>query len=229
MGFWEDIKRAGSALNDAVDSATGDNYFKWACPRCGYKVYACPVSWPKKSMAEHLYKDMCVIRCESPVLGLGCGFLFGVDPFRVYCRCTCGHLTSYARGEFIGHWICECGKPYTIQRFDDPLVHFSCGVPNHNHVYSVPRNFDQERLETDCKTFSIGEVANLALPNFVDRLETAVLSIVFEKQIQQAQMERLREIGHLADFRLSGIRRASYRRVVVTNEGVLAEEIVLES
>ena len=229
MGFWDDLKRAGSALNDATSSLTGGDYYTWSCPRCSYKVYQCSVSWPTKAMAEHIYKDMQFVKCQSPVLGLGCGYVFGVDPFLVYCRCTCGVPVSLEPGKFLGHWKCECGKLYTLQKHDDPQVHFSCGVSQHNHIYSVPRDFREPQLRTECKVFRPKDIAALALPNFIDRLEVAVLPKAFEKQVQQAELERANEISLLSKTQLNSARRISYRRVIVTSDGIFAEELILEN
>lgn len=230
MGFLDDIKRAGSALNDATSSLIGDDYYNWSCPRCSYKVHNHGSDfWPTKAMAERIYKELKVVKCQSPLLGTGCGYVFGVDPFLVYCRCTCGVLISFEPGKFLGHWKCSCGKLYTLQKHDDPQVHFSCGVSQHNHIYSVPRDFRELEYRTECKVFKPKDIAALALPNFIDRLEVAVLSKVFEKQVQQAKLERANEISLLNKMQLNSARRISYRRVIVTSDGIFAEELILEN
>ncbi len=230
MGFWDDLKRAGSALNDATDSLLGDDYYTWSCPRCSYKVHNHGSDfWPTKAMAERIYKELKVVKCQSPVLGAGCGYVFGVDPFLVYCRCTCGVLISFEAGKFLGHWQCSCGKIYTLQKHDDPQVHFSCGVPRHDHIYSVQRDFRELEFRTECKVFRPKDIAALALPNFIDRLEVAVLPKVFEKQVQQAKLERANEISLLNKMQLNSARRISYRRVIVTSDGIFAEELILEN
>jgi|688.fasta_scaffold362863_1 hypothetical protein len=229
MGFWDDLKRAGSALNDATDSLFGDDYYTWSCPRCNYKVHNHGSSRHRTGMAEHIYKELQVVKCQSPVLGAGCGYVFGVDPFLAYCRCTCGTLISFEAGKFLGHWKCSCGKLYTLQKHDDPRVHFSCGVSQHNHIYSVPRDFRELEFRTECKVFKPRDIAALALPNFIDRLEVAVLPRVFEKQVQQARIERANEISLLNKMQLNSARRISYRRVIVTSDGIFAEELILEN
>jgi hypothetical protein len=79
--------------------------------------------------------------------------------------------------------------------------------------------------------FSPQELLELQLPNFVDRLETAVLpqSVVhhMEREIERERKNQLARLGYSAAPRASG-RRIAYRRLTIRTDDVIAEEIIYE-
>jgi hypothetical protein len=74
----------------------------------------------------------------------------------------------------------------------------------------------------------INEALKYQLPNFVDRIETAVYPQVVVHDLERQAERRIRsQLQTIVPQNVSG-RKITYRRVVVNQDGVLAEELVIE-
>ncbi len=230
MGRWDDLKRAGAALNAAVSAATGDDKFEFRCPRCSTKTYHCDLSWPSESAAFDVYKRLSIVSCSSPVLGLGCGYNYGIDPTVAYCRCRCGTLQSLGSIP-TGWWVCAgCQQPFCVNKHDSTSILMSCGRPGHSCAYEIPRGsrIDPSGIHTRCGVVPFNQVAALCLPNFVDLLETAVLPVACDRELLELPAARRSSLIDPRERAVTG-RAVAYRRAVMTVSGNLVEERVYDA
>jgi len=234
MGFWDDAKKAWKTFDDI----SGDSYFRWRCPSCGRQIY--PEGRPRsRGKAEQYYKELNMLTCS-------CGWTFGTNPEIPYLRCVCNSLWGIkSLGEVVGVWTCDnCSRRLGVQRKDDTKVFFTCPCkrPGCNTYFNLERAELQDRerngilTNIGCerayeKSLAVSGLLSLQIPNYVDRLETAILPMVVEHELERQSERQLK--AHLAALGYEGPSasrpgRITYRRIVITNEGTLAEELIIE-
>jgi len=239
MGFWDELVKTGKALQDI----SGNSQFRFRCPNCG-KVgkYENWSNQPPLSEVRAWYRELICV-CE-------CSYQFGVDPDRAYIRLPNGHL-QVATEEVEGVYETE-GLFYVIRHHEDTDIYHRCpctrwssnnGKMCKRYYQTSPNSlFSPAALANgvgpfSCEyrmsktMFSPQELLELQLPNFVDRLETAVLpqSVVhqMEREMERKHNSQLARLGYSAAPRAGG-RRIAYRRLTIRTDEVIAEEIIYE-
>jgi phage FluMu protein Com len=149
----------------------------------------------------------------------------------VYLCAESGCDTSYvysfddARYLIEGSFLCSCGR-----RIRPPSNRFGKDVRLRCPGCSKVWNFEKSNWE---QTLGCGHRVNFSkfesglIPNVIDRVESPVVSTGMSNEL--AYRERLSiQTGQLERRLGAEPRRITYRRVIVTPQGVLAEELILE-
>lgn len=214
--------------------------FKFGCPRCGKVTYHNAgfgglLGNPKSSDYLYVVQQLGIVRCETPVTQSGCGYQFGVDPSALYCRCTCGRVSQWTAQELEKGplYRCECSQIFYVDSSARSSVRFRCDRSGYEHFHLA--EVGEGSLQTACGLFTPHDIARLSVPNFAGRLETAVLP----RAHRPDAIAMIRDLvsrysggsSAIDEFRSGsfGLRRATYRRVIVTAAGLLAEEVIFES
>lgn len=238
MGFWDDLVKTGRALDDI----SGNSQFKFRCPNCG--IVGRYLNWsdqPPANEVREWYRER-ICECE-------CSYQFGVDPDCAYIRLPNGHL-AVATASVEGVYESE-GILFVIRHHEDTDIYHRCPCTAWGRngrmckkyyqttpgelfsIYSLANGVGPFECEyrMSKSMFSPQEILELQLPNFVDRLETAVLpqSAVhqLEREMERRHNSQLARLGYSAAPRAGG-RRIAYRRLTVRSDEVIAEEIVYE-
>jgi hypothetical protein len=234
MGFWDELVKTGKALDDI----SGNSHFRFRCPNCGKvgRYHDWTYQPPASEVAEWYRERWC--ECE-------CSYCFGVDPDRAWIRLPNGKVqlaTKEVEGVYESYAIF-----YVISHHEDTDIYFRCPcIYKTRNWNSCGRYHKMTRIEFfsakqhgpfQCEfpmiksVFSTEELLELQLPNFVDRLETAVLpqSVVhqLEREMERRHNSQLARLGYSAAPRAGG-RRIAYRRLTIRTDEVIAEEIVYE-
>lgn len=235
MGFWDEAVKAGRLVSDFA----GDSHFNFRCPKCQEVTTA--RKWgefPSKRHAMEWYRDRKFNVCNQ------CSWKYGIDPDRAYIRCPDGDCTQAHEGVVGVYWA--CGRPFVITKHDDRDVYFRCpctqrmctSVSQIAQTQLIGHPATEKRIQVRCQSdpnlklvISADDVMRLQLPNYVDRLETAVLPQAavhaLERELDRQHKNRLSRLGYQGSHEVQG-RRVSYRRLTIRSDEAVEEELVFE-
>ena len=152
---------------------------------------------------------------------LSCAYLCGED------GCEQSYFYSFDDAKFLieGSFLCACSR-----RIRPPSKHFgqevSLRCPSCLQVWTFKKS-DWEHLLGCGHAVDRSKFESRLLPNIIDRVESPHISTGMSNEL--AYRERLSTQTAQLERRLgSEPRRITYRRIIVTSEGVLAEELILE-
>lgn len=235
MGLWDEALKAGKLFSDFA----GDSQFNFRCPNCGSVASALKWSeFPSKHRAAEWYRDRKFNVCSN------CSWKYGIDPDRAYIRCPDGDCTQAHEGIVGVYWT--CGRPFVITKHDDRDIYFRCpctyrmctSVSQVSQSHLIGHPTSGRKIRVHCQSdsslellISVDDVMRLQLPNYVDRLETAVLpqSAVhaLEREMVRLHKGRLATLGYQNAHEVQG-RRVAYRRLTIRSNEVIDEELVYE-
>lgn len=160
--------------------------------------------------------------------------MFVSEPSSLSCAYLCGengcaqiYFYSFDDAKFLieGSFLCACSR-----RIRPPSKHVgqevSIRCPGCLQVWAFKKSDWEEVLGCGHRV-NRSKFESRLLPNIIDRVESPLVSTGMSNEL--AYRERLSTQTAQLERRLgSEPRRITYRRIIVTSEGMLAEELILE-